>query len=89
MSHKRETPRAQINVRLEPSDLAIIDKLRGETPRNAWVLMAIAAHFPPLSDDRVRDIIRGMAPQKVAARPSAPVSFGPRKAAPGSRLKKR
>ena len=49
MSHKRETPRVQVNVRLEPATLDGVDIICGIGERNRWIerviLEAIAREF--------------------------------------------
>jgi hypothetical protein len=44
MSHKRQTPRTGILLRLEPDELAAIDAARGDTPRTQWIVAKAMAN---------------------------------------------
>ncbi len=38
MTAKRSHPRIPILLRLEPEELALIDQVRGDTPRTQWIV---------------------------------------------------
>lgn len=88
---KPDVETVPVYLRIHPDVLAVIDKLRGDASRAAWIMACVGRDLGERSERAAGVMVARKAakvePPAVVQVVTAAVQFGPTKADPGSRLK--